>query len=81
MLYKSYIETKCLPFPSTGGYTTNDKPFPRGEIVIGGNHVTMGYLKQEEKTREAYAEEDGVRWFYTGDIGLVESDGVLKIIG
>lgn len=63
-----------------GGYTTNDKPFPRGEIVIGGNHVTMGYLKQEEKTREAYAEEDGVRWFYTGDIGLVESDGVLKII-
>ena len=43
--------------------------------------MTLGYLKQEQKTREAYAEEDGVRWFYTGDIGLMESDGVLRIIG
>ena len=43
--------------------------------------MTLGYLKQEQKTREAYTEEDGVRWFYTGDIGLMESDGVLRIIG
>ena len=41
----------------------------------------MGYLKQEEKTRESYREEDGKRWFYTGDIGMMEKDGVLKIIG
>lgn len=63
-----------------GGYTINDKPYPRGEIVLGGNHVTMGYLKQEEKTRESYVVEDGKRWFFTGDIGLIEDDGVMRII-
>ena len=64
-----------------GNYTVNDKPYPRGEILIGGPNVTIGYLKQEEKTKEVYKEMDGKRWFYTGDIGMVESDGCLKIIG
>jgi len=63
-----------------GGYTINDQPNPRGEIAIGGNHVTMGYLKQEAKTKEEYREEGGQRWFYTGDIGMVEKDGVFRII-
>lgn len=64
-----------------GGYTVNDKPNPRGEIIIGGTNVSLGYWKQEEKTAESFKVDDnGQRWFYTGDIGEVESDGVLKII-
>jgi len=37
-----------------GGYTISDKPMPRGEIVIGGQSVTVGYFKNEEKTNEVY---------------------------
>ncbi|XP_021724438.1 long chain acyl-CoA synthetase 8-like [Chenopodium quinoa] len=64
-----------------GGYTTSDKPMPRGEIVIGGQSVTVGYFKNEDKTREVYkVDERGTRWFYTGDIGRFHPDGCLEII-
>ncbi|MCI12641.1 long chain acyl-CoA synthetase 9 chloroplastic-like [Trifolium medium] len=54
---------------------------PRGEIVIGGPNVTLGYFKNEEKTKESYkVDEKGMRWFYTGDIGRFHTDGCLEII-
>ena len=65
----------------SGGYTVYDKPNPRGEIAIGGNNVSLGYFKQPEKTAEVFVVENGRRWFYTGDIGEMESDGSLKIVG
>lgn len=41
----------------------------------------MGYYKLPSKTAEEFFEEDGKRWFKTGDIGEMHPDGVLKIIG
>lgn len=49
--------------------------------MIGGLNVTVGYLKQAEETAKVYKEEGGKRWFYTGDIGVVEADGCLRIVG
>ena len=63
-----------------GNYLITDKPYPRGEIHVGGDNVAIGYYKNKEKTEEDFYEEDGTRWFRTGDIGLFEDDGVLKII-
>lgn len=64
-----------------GGYLTSDKPMPRGEVVVGGHSVTAGYFNSEEKTNEVYkVDETGMRWFYTGDIGMFHSDGCLEII-
>ncbi|KAF9608409.1 hypothetical protein IFM89_009775 [Coptis chinensis] len=64
-----------------GGYLTTDSPMPRGEILVGGPNVTVGYFKNEEKTKEVYkVDERGMRWFYTGDIGRFHSDGCLEII-
>lgn len=64
-----------------GGYTVHDKPHPRGEVLISGAHIATGYYNQPEKTAEAFVtDENGKRWFYTGDIGIMHTDGVLKII-
>lgn len=63
-----------------GNYRVMDKPFPRGEIIIGGDNISPGYYKMPEKTKEEFFDEDGRRWFKTGDIGEFHSDGVIKII-
>ncbi|CAI0572145.1 unnamed protein product [Linum tenue] len=74
----SYI--KLVDWPE-GGYLISDSPKPRGEIVIGGPNVTLGYFKNEEKSREVYkVDQKGMRWFYTGDIGQFHADGCLEII-
>ncbi|GMH17168.1 hypothetical protein Nepgr_019009 [Nepenthes gracilis] len=71
---------KLIDWPE-GGYQISDKPMPRGEIVIGGPNVTVGYFKNEAKTNEVYkVDERGMRWFYTGDIGQFHGDGCLEII-
>ncbi|VDO01419.1 unnamed protein product [Rodentolepis nana] len=64
-----------------GGYSPYDKPFPRGEILISGGSVARGYYKNPEATAEAfYTDSKGLRWFCTGDIGMIHQDGSFSII-
>ncbi|XP_062843409.1 long-chain-fatty-acid--CoA ligase 3b [Trichomycterus rosablanca] len=64
-----------------GGYYSTDKSNPRGEILIGGPNVTMGYYKNQSKNKDDFFEDkNGQRWFCTGDIGEFHPDGSLKII-
>ncbi len=64
-----------------GGYTVNDTT-PRGEIVIGCPWVAKGYIKAGgQESGDEFFEEDGIRWFRTGDIGeLLLPKGVVRII-
>jgi len=46
-----------------------------GEIVIRGNVVMKGYLKNPQSTAKAF--EGG--WFHTGDVAVVHPDGYIQI--
>src|SRR5688500_5337268 len=48
-----------------------------GEVICRGGLVFGGYLSDPEKTAEAL-DEDG--WLHSGDIGVFDDDGFLKIV-
>jgi acyl-[acyl-carrier-protein]-phospholipid O-acyltransferase/long-chain-fatty-acid--[acyl-carrier-protein] ligase len=51
-----------------------------GMILICGNQVMLGYLNDPQKTREVIIEQDGMRWYITGDKGHVTPGGFLVIV-
>ncbi|WP_405222631.1 AMP-binding protein [Lentisalinibacter sediminis] len=48
-----------------------------GEILVRGPGVFEGYLDREDETRESFT--DG--WFRTGDLGRIDDDGYLQVLG
>lgn len=89
-LLGSYGSTEC------GGVTlsgigenrpgTAGRPFPNievriavdGEILVRGPTVTPGYFENPQATGEVL-DPDG--WFHTGDLGAIDPDGSLRIVG
>jgi O-succinylbenzoic acid--CoA ligase len=52
-----------------------------GEVQISGPTLADGYLGDAEATDAAFrSDDDGGRWYRTGDAGLIE-DGVLRVRG
>lgn len=49
----------------------------KGEIVVRGENIMMGYWKNESATKEALKDN----WLYTGDMGYMDKDGFLYVLG
>ncbi|YCK82873.1 AMP-binding protein [Arthrobacter sp. D3-18] len=52
-----------------------------GRILLGGDTVAAGYLDAPRASKAAFFEEDGVRWYITGDLGELSDDGKLTVLG
>jgi long-chain acyl-CoA synthetase len=61
------------PFPNVELRLADD-----GELLVRGPTVTPGYFEDPQATREAF-DADG--WFRTGDLGQIDNEGSLYIIG
>ena len=53
-----------------------------GEVLIKSETLMIGYYEDKEATNEAIkVDENGDRWFHSGDVGYLDNDGFLYITG
>ena len=65
------VEVKCVD--TDNNKVPAGKP---GEILVKGYNITQGYFNDPKATQEAI-DEDG--WLHTGDIGILDDRGYIKI--
>jgi long-chain acyl-CoA synthetase len=75
-------DTVGIPVPSTDVLFVdeNGQPVPAGqagEIAVKGPQVMLGYWKRSDETAKVFT-KDG--WLLTGDIGVMDNDGYIKIV-
>jgi long-chain acyl-CoA synthetase len=67
------FETVGIPPPGMGIKIADD-----GEILVKGPTVVRGYYKDPEATQKGFViDQDGQRWYRTGDAGYIDSAGHL----
>ncbi len=75
--------TVGLPLPGVGLRVHDDKgaPLRQGEvggIEVKGPNVFKGYWRMPEKTADEFTTD---LWFKTGDVGKIDADGFVTIVG
>lgn len=77
-LQRRRLGTEGRPIPGVEIRIDKQADTPHGEILARGPNVFAGYWQNEDSTREAFT-SDG--WFRTGDLGFLDDDGFLHIVG
>jgi len=56
-------------------------PETPGELLIGGDGVTLGYLKRDDLTAEKFIDFKGSRFYRTGDLACLTDEGQIFHMG
>jgi acyl-CoA synthetase (AMP-forming)/AMP-acid ligase II len=85
--YPDKLHTVGQPAPGSEVFTINEdgKRLPDGAVgeLVGRSPTMMsGYQNQPEKTADAsWYDEEGGRWQRMGDIGRIDADGFIELVG
>lgn len=85
--YPDKLHTVGQPAPGSEVFTIDEEgnrlpPGSIGELVGRSPTMMSGYQNQPEKTAEAsWYDEQGGRWQRMGDIGRVDEDGFVELVG
>jgi fatty-acyl-CoA synthase len=76
---------RFAPEPGTAVIDEHGRPLHPGSPAVGriarhGN-LPLGYRNDPERTAKTFPVHDGRRWALTGDLGRVEADGTITLIG
>lgn len=77
------VETvgRAVPWVEIKLIDENDRVVPvgeKGEVCTRGYSVMLGYWNDESRTR---ATIDAARWLHSGDLGVMDDEGYLRIVG
>ncbi len=76
-----------IPFTHTnmGTFDKNSKELPLnevGEICVTGPNTMIGYYNNKKETDKVIKKhDDGLNWVHTGDLGYIDEDGRVFIVG
>lgn len=77
-----------LPFPDTyikivKPGTEEELPYGEiGEILLAGPSAMLGYLNHPDETAKVLRQHsDGLKWVYTGDLGVMDAEGFVYFKG
>ena len=75
------IDTRMVVVDENGRRVPAGTP---GEICLRGFNTGLGYDRQPEQTAQTWRtltdDSEGLKWTFTGDIGVMEADGMVSII-
>lgn len=84
-LGRTKVGSMGIPIPNTcAAILDSDKDIfvpvgEIGELVVTGPNVCAGYWKNPATTKECEANINGVRWWRTGDLGKMDTDGYFYV--
>jgi len=65
-------------------WDASHQPVPAGvtgELALGGPQLALGYLNDPAKTAARFVEQDGKRWYLTGDLAYQDDQGLFHHLG
>jgi long-chain acyl-CoA synthetase len=83
LIAMEYPQSKALratgqPFENLEVRIAQPDPDGMGEIILKGGNITAGYYKNPKANKDAFDQEG---FFHTGDIGYLDKDNNLTVIG